>query len=214
MNSSVISKQTFVALKQKFKFFGRGEINELEHILVPGETILEVLNGFYSGGFAVLCATNMRLLLIDKKPFLLNVEDVRYDSINEIDYRARIIDATAVIHTPSKQMQFTSWRQRDLRSLVTFVQRHIMQLRQQAAEQATAMNPAFVSSVMQPAEHEQPTMPQQTAATQPANAVGSAYTTRQPAVARVESNSFDEGSVRRLAFILRRPRIGKFLLSQ
>lgn len=195
MNSTIISKQKFSALKQKFKFFGRAEIDELEKIIVPGESILEVLNGFYSGGFAVLCATNLRLLLVDKKPFILTVEDVRYDMINEIDYHGRLLDATAVVHTPSKSLQFTSWHQRDLRSLVTFVQRHIIQLRQQSAAQAMATHPVYVPVKQEPVQVTQPV-----ASIQP--------------VARVEASTFDEASMRRLAYILRRPRIGKFILGQ
>lgn len=214
MNSSVISKQKIAYLKKKFRFFGRAEINELEQILVPGETILEVLNGYYTGGFAVLCATNLRLLLIDKKPFILTIEDVRYDKINEIDYHARLLDASAVVHTPSKQLRFTSWRHRDLRSLVSFVQRHIMQLRQQSAEQALAMHPQFNSQqpTLQQIEYSgrMAVAPQNFAPGQPAIQAP----VQSPAVSRVESNTFDAASVRRLAYILRRPRIGKFLLSQ
>jgi hypothetical protein len=203
MNSAVISKHTFTNLRKKFKFFGRAEIDELEKILVPGETILEVLNGFYTGGFAVLCATNLRLLLVDKKLFMLTVEDVRFDSINEIDYHSRILDASAIIHTPSKQLKFTSWRQRDLRSLVTFVQRHIMQLRQQAAQQSVAAR-------------QYPALSHITALRPAASSAQPSIINRAPnsTVAKVESNTFDEASMRRLAYILRRPRIGKFLLGQ
>ncbi len=207
MNSSFVSKQTFTALRQKFKIVGRAEIDELEKILVPGETVLECLNGFYSGGFALICATNLRLLLIDKKPFMLNVEDLRYDMITEVDYHARLLDATAIIHTPSKKLEFRSWRQKQLRSLSTFIQRHIMQLRQQAAHQATYTQPVYIQSpVQKPAQAVQATYGPSIASTP--QEVG-----LQP-VQKVERNTFDEAAVRRLAYILRRPRIGKFILSQ
>ena len=56
-------------------FWGQPELNELPNILIDGEEIQHILNGYYHGGFATLCATNMRLLLIDKKVFFLNLED-------------------------------------------------------------------------------------------------------------------------------------------
>jgi hypothetical protein len=49
---------------------------------LPGEEIYELVNGIYEGGFAIVVATDVRLLLIDKKPMnYLNVEDLRFDMI-------------------------------------------------------------------------------------------------------------------------------------
>ena len=52
-------------------FFTRPEIRELKHILLPDEQIQHFVSGRYDGGYAILCATDMRILLIDKKPFYL-----------------------------------------------------------------------------------------------------------------------------------------------
>ena len=203
MSAAVISKQTLATLRQKFKFIGRAEVDELEKILVPGESVLECLNGFYSGGFALMVVTNLRLLLIDKKPFMLNVEDLRYDMITEVDYHARLLDASAVIHTPSKQLRFTSWRQRQLRSLTTFIQHHVMQMRQQAT--------GAQSSYTQPVYIQQPVTSARIAE---ASVYEPSITSPYMPARRVEQTTFDEASLRRLTHILRRPRIGKFLLTQ
>ena len=54
-----------------YQFWGRSEIRELAHVLLPGEIIEHCINGYYEGGFALLAATNQRVLLVDKKPFYL-----------------------------------------------------------------------------------------------------------------------------------------------
>lgn len=119
-----IQKLGFVA-----PFWGKAEINELPHILIPGEEIKHLINGRYSGGFATICATNHRLLLIDKKLFFLNVEDIRYDMIAEVDYGHQGIGATIHILSFSKDLKFQSFKKTQLRDVAGFVQGRVMDLR-------------------------------------------------------------------------------------
>lgn len=103
--------------------WGRGELRELPHILLPDEEVYEVVNGFYEGGFALLVATDVRLLLIDKKPLnYLTVEDLRFDMINEMDYSHRLIGAQISIATGNKTLKFHSLNQPRLRKLIGHVQ--------------------------------------------------------------------------------------------
>src|SRR5689334_18716046 len=86
-----------------FRFWGRPEIRELANILMQDEIIAACVNGRYEGGFALLCVTNHRLLLIDRKPMFLSMEDIRFDMIAEIDYSARLLDASVHIITPNRK---------------------------------------------------------------------------------------------------------------
>lgn len=117
------------------KFFGRPEVRELCHILAPGEVIQHAVNGQYEGGFAMMLATNRRILLIDKKPWFLTMEDIRYDMVSEVDYYARLLDSTVHLITIGKKLTFTSWRQHRLRELVRYIQHRVMQLRHMDQEQ-------------------------------------------------------------------------------
>lgn len=119
-----------------FQFWGRSEIKELANILLPGETVEHVVNGTYDGGFAMLAATDQRVLLIDKKPMYLTLEDVRFDMIAEIDYNHRLMNATVFIFTPSKSLKFTGYNQARLRKLFQFVQTRVMEIRQHYTMQA------------------------------------------------------------------------------
>lgn len=117
--------------------WGRTEVGELPSIILPDEVIYECVNGIYEGGFALLVATDVRVLLIDKKPLnYLTVEDLRFDMINEIDYSHRVIGAYISVSAGAKSLRFTSLNQRRLRKLITHVQ-HCMAdaKKQQAASQ-------------------------------------------------------------------------------
>ncbi|MEO8785040.1 MAG: PH domain-containing protein [Candidatus Saccharimonadales bacterium] len=118
------------ALGQNYRFWGRPEIMELPNILMPGEQIQAHVNGRYHGGFASFCATDQRLLLIDKKLFYLTVEDLRFDMINEIDFSAQLLSGTINVCTPTKTMTFTTLHPQDLRKLATYIQGRVMQIRQ------------------------------------------------------------------------------------
>lgn len=115
-----------------FKTFGWGkaEVGELHKILLPDEEIFECVNGYYEGGFALLLATDIRVLLVDKKPLnYLTVEDLRFDMINEIDYNHRLLGAYITIATGSKMLKFTSYNQARLRKLIGHVQHAMAEIK-------------------------------------------------------------------------------------
>lgn len=113
------------------KGWGTSEIHELQNILMDHETITGYAHGWYENGFATLITTTERLLLVDKKLFHLTIEDVRYDMVAEVDFNARILDATLRVSCVNKTLRFTCMKQRQLRALTTYIQQRVMELRQQ-----------------------------------------------------------------------------------
>jgi hypothetical protein len=112
-----------------FKFWGRAEIRELSNVLMPDEIIAQATNGTYEGGFAMLCVTNYRVLLIDRKPMLLTIEDIRYDMLSEVDYHNRLMGATIRIFTPMRNLVFSSWSNVRLRKCLNYIQQRVMEIR-------------------------------------------------------------------------------------
>lgn len=112
-----------------FKFFGRPEIRELTKILLPGETIAQCTNGYYEGGIALLVVTDHRLLLVDRKPMYLTIEDLRFDMISEIDFNHRLLNATVRIFSTNKSLVFTSWNHQRLRKLIEYLQHQVVLIR-------------------------------------------------------------------------------------
>jgi hypothetical protein len=117
------------AIGCNFRFWGRAELRELCEILLPGETIAHAVNGQYEGGFALLCATDFRVLLIDKKPKYLTLKDIRFDMITELDFSGRMLNSTVRIYTPNKELRFTTTSNKRLRKLFTSTQHKVMEIR-------------------------------------------------------------------------------------
>jgi hypothetical protein len=122
-------------LEFKASYWFKPEIRELQHILQDDEQIINCVTGRYFGGFALLVATDRRLLLIDKKIPYLSIEDIRYDMISEINYNSQMFDSSIVIYTINKQHKFSSWKHKHhLRNLTTYAQQKVMELRQYQQE--------------------------------------------------------------------------------
>lgn len=119
-----------------FQFFGGAELRELPTILFDGEQIEHVIRGRYEGGWAVLVGTDKRVLLIDKKPFYLTIEDMRYDMIADVEFNHRMVDATIRLGTVNKTLRFTSFNHGGLRRLTTYMQERVMMYRQRDPNQS------------------------------------------------------------------------------
>jgi len=113
-----------------YRLWGRAEIRELSNVLMPEEIIAQAVNGSYEGGFAMLVVTNYRVLLVDRKPMLLTIEDIRYDMISEVDYHNRLMGATVRVFTPMRNLVFSSWSNVRLRKCVNYMQQRVMEIRQ------------------------------------------------------------------------------------
>ncbi|HET6863958.1 MAG TPA: PH domain-containing protein [Candidatus Saccharimonadales bacterium] len=112
----------------------RAEINELQHILMDKEELVSLVCGRYFGSFALLVATDQRILIIDKRVFFMTIEDIRYDMISEIDFNMQqMYAANLTVYTMNKTHKFTTVKyKRQLRELATFAQRRVWELRQMA----------------------------------------------------------------------------------
>ncbi len=141
----MVSEQTIHAQLKAlgFKTFGWGkaEVSELHNILLPDEEIFECVNGIYEGGFALLLATDVRVLLVDKKPLnYLTVEDLRFDMINEIDYNHRLLGAYITIATGNKYLKFRSYNQPRLRKLIGHVQHAMAEIKKKQSTRQEGQN--------------------------------------------------------------------------
>jgi hypothetical protein len=111
----------------------RAEVLELQHILMDHEKIIALACGRYFGSFALLVATDQRLLMIDKRVFFMNYEDTRYDMISEIDFNSQVYCATLTVFTVNKTHKFTTYKyKKQLRDITNYIQSRVAELRNQA----------------------------------------------------------------------------------
>jgi hypothetical protein len=124
----VAKKSINIQLQQidsKFRVFGRTELKQLRRILDPGELINQCVYGHYQGGSGLLVATDRRVLLIDKRPFYLYVEDHSYDSVSRVDFVARMLQGVLYFQAGAKRIIFTSVSDARLARLRNYVQSRI-----------------------------------------------------------------------------------------
>jgi len=109
----------------KFRAFGRTEIKELRRILEPGELIIQCVYGYYQGGSGLLVATDRRVLLIDKRPFYLYVENHTYETVTQIDFASRMMQGVLYFQAGFKRLIFKSISDARLAKLCSYVQEKI-----------------------------------------------------------------------------------------
>lgn len=111
----------------RLSFFSKREVAELPKLLMPDEYVLAVISGFYTAGTAILCVTSKRLLLVDKKLMRLSFEDIRFDSIKEVNFSQQVFVASVKFYFAGREMQFRSWYRNELRMLAQFVQQKMFE---------------------------------------------------------------------------------------
>lgn len=146
-----------------FHFWYRAERRELANILLPDEKIKHCANGQYEGGFAILCVTDQRILLIDRKPMYLTLEDIRFDMVTEIDYRHRLINASIHVTTPNRTLVFVGYNHALLRKLLNYTQQRLMEMRQQQYMYQQFQQPAPASQEPQRQQYLRQDAPQPSA---------------------------------------------------
>jgi hypothetical protein len=140
-------KQQLQHIGADFKFWGRAELRELPRILFQGEQVEHVINGRYTGGFAMLVGTDQRVLLIDKKPLYLTLEDIRYDMISDVMFNHRLLDASVNLGTMHKDITFVAYNPAKLRAMVSYIQQKVMEFRRMHDVQQAAVSPAAASNL-------------------------------------------------------------------
>lgn len=125
-----------------YTLWGSSEVAELSKLLMSGEEIAIAVNGYYEGGFGLLVVTNYRVLIIDKKPFVLNVEDLRYEMITEVTYGARLLIAEMHVAIPTRTVYFNSWSMEKLHHAMRLVQQHVLEARDNAGSVNVASPPS------------------------------------------------------------------------
>ncbi len=108
----------------------RAELNQLPSIMVPGEVIEHLMAGIYLGGYAIMVATNRRLLVIDKKVGGIVIEDVPYDMIAEVEYVHTPFKSETIIFARSKKVKFRAFRGTHVREFTEYLQQRMMEVRQ------------------------------------------------------------------------------------
>jgi hypothetical protein len=112
-----VVKNQLRSIGHRYSVFGRAEMKELQNILHPDENIVQCAYGYYHGGSGLLVATNKRLLLVDKRPFYLNLEIIPFDQIKFVEFSAKLLQGTLYLESGIKRLLFRSVSDARLRKI-------------------------------------------------------------------------------------------------
>jgi hypothetical protein len=127
----------------RFRLFGRTEIEQLRHLLEPGETVVQCVYGYYQGGSGLLVATDRRVLLIDKRPFYLYIEDHNYEIVTHVDFASRMLEGVLYFQAGMKRFVFRSVSDARLSKLCEYIQEKITTTERKIRSTPTRMSTQF-----------------------------------------------------------------------
>lgn len=121
-----------ISLNNHFRFIGIGELKQLACALQPGEQIMDCLKGWHNGQVSVLCATDQRLIIVDKNTTKNRFQVIDYVGIEDITHVDKGWSSLIRVRVPGKVYEFVSWHIKRLKHLHSFMMRHIQYVRDQA----------------------------------------------------------------------------------
>lgn len=109
------------------------EIAELPSVLWANESLEKIIAGRYDNGFGVLCATNKRLIFLDKGLLGgLKVEDFPYDKISSIQYKTGMLLGEIIIHASGNNSKIDQLEKAGTRSFAEYVRARITKVSENA----------------------------------------------------------------------------------
>jgi hypothetical protein len=118
-------KLQLAAINYRTNLFMGKEINDLTKIISSDEKLVHCVNGHYKDGLALLVATDQRFLLVDHKPFFLNVDTITYSMVQEVSYSYRLLNTTIRIYTSNKTLDFSSMNHLGMKSISDYIQSQV-----------------------------------------------------------------------------------------
>jgi hypothetical protein len=100
----------------------RSESRYLPHIIHPNETIGGVVYGRHPDGFAMLIATDRRVIFLDKKPLFVNEDEVTYDVVSGVKKSILGVTSSVTLHTKVKDYPIRTLNHRCAQSFVDYIE--------------------------------------------------------------------------------------------
>ncbi len=118
--------------ESQFRYIGIAELKQLSWALQPGEQIMDCLKGWSGGMTTVLCATDKRLILLDKRTTKTTVQEIDYEFIQKLEHHDRGWSSVLRVHMSGKRYEFMSWHIKRLKTFHGYIERHVQYVKGQA----------------------------------------------------------------------------------
>lgn len=98
------------------------ESQYLPYIIHPNEVIGGVVYGRHKSGYAMIVATNKRVIFLDKKPLFVNEDELTYDVVSGVANSSVGIASTVTLHTRIKDYEIRTMNPRCADNFVKYIE--------------------------------------------------------------------------------------------
>lgn len=98
------------------------ESHYLPSIIHENEHIGGVAYGYHPDGFAMLIATDLRVIFLDKKPLFSKEEELTYDVISGVSYGHVAFSSTITLHTRVRDYPIQTFNDTSARIFVEYIE--------------------------------------------------------------------------------------------
>lgn len=99
----------------------------LPTIIHPDEHIGGVVYGRHPDGFAMMVATDRRILFIDRKPLFENEDEITYDVVSGVSYGHAGLGSTVTLHTRIKDYPIRSYNRKCAHGFVEYIEERCLE---------------------------------------------------------------------------------------
>jgi Bacterial PH domain len=124
-------KQELVAVGVSRYGLWLSESRYLPHIIHENEHIGGVVYGYHEDGLAMLVATNLRVIFLDKKPLFINEDEFIYGSVSGISHSQAGMGTTITLHTRVKDYTIKTLNELCANHFVEYMESHYLESKQE-----------------------------------------------------------------------------------
>ena len=112
------------------------EVKQLASVLKTHEQIMACLKGWYKGSVSVLCATDQRVIILDRGSMEKPINIVEYCDVIRLQHSTRGWICGFAVVLKDQKHEFKVWGMKRSKDLHSFMHRHILYLKKIADESA------------------------------------------------------------------------------
>lgn len=115
-------RQELKALGASNFVLATSESRYLPRLIHPEEHIGALIYGHHKDGFAILVATDMHVIFLDKKPLFVNQDDISYSVVSGVSYSNVGFDSVVTLHTRIKDYAIRSFNNKCVAGFVKYIE--------------------------------------------------------------------------------------------
>lgn len=105
-----------------------GESRYLPELIHKNESLGGVVYGHHKDGFAMLVATNRRVIFLDKKPMFFNEDEISYDVISGVNFSHVGFGSTVILHSRIKDYALKTLNRKCAEEFVGYIETRCLEL--------------------------------------------------------------------------------------